>query len=80
MGQAAQSGPKLRDRIMEELSGRDEFDISLMLEGAPETPEQKLALAKRKQQYEHTAYALGGYFSTDERNSSTTRWISSSCR
>ncbi len=60
-------GPKLQDRIMEEVSGRDEFDIGLMLEGAPQTPQQKLELAKRKQEYEHTAYALGGHFSTDER-------------
>ena len=52
---------------MDEVSGRDAFDIGLMLEGAPETPEAKLKLAKRKQEYEHTAYALGGYFSTDER-------------
>ena len=52
---------------MDEVSGRDAFDLGLMLEGAPQTPEEKLAVAKRKQQYEKTAYALGGNFSTDER-------------
>ena len=38
VGRAASPRAQAPDRIMEEVSGRDEFDIGLMLEGAPETP------------------------------------------
>lgn len=61
--------PPLRARIMEEVSGRDAEDLDLLLEGEPQTPQEKLARAERRLRYEQTAYALGGEFSDAERES-----------
>ena len=61
--------PPLRSRIMEEVSGRDEEDIDLLLEGEPQTAQQRLDRAKRKLRYEQTAYLAGGLFSGKERKS-----------
>ena len=60
-------GPTMRARIMDEVSGRDQQDLTLLLEGAPETPEDRLKLAKRKLKYEQNAYFAGGLFSSAER-------------
>ena len=59
--------PPLRERISEDVSGRDEQDLGLLLEGKKETIEERLDLARRKLQYEQNAYALGGRFSSRER-------------
>jgi Annexin len=54
--------PSLKDRVMEEVSGRDAFDVRELLKGEPQTPKDKLEAAKRKRDYEKSAYALGNTF------------------
>lgn len=61
------SGPKMRARIMDEVGGRDTEDLDILLEGEPQTPQERLELARRKLAYEQDAYALGGAFSGSER-------------
>lgn len=55
------------ERVLSEFDGRERFDIELMLDGEPQTPQEKLKQAKKKLSYEQNAYLLGGYFSEDER-------------
>ncbi|WP_030485342.1 hypothetical protein [Nocardioides aequoreus] len=59
-------GPSLRDRIMDDVSGRDAIDLDEML-AAPETPREKLESARRRQQFEGETFALGGTFAEEER-------------
>lgn len=61
------NGPTLRDRIMEDVSGRDAVDLDEMLT-APETPAEKLASVKRRQKFEHQTFSLGSTFSNAERS------------
>lgn len=63
----ANPGEDFDDRVMSELSGRDEFDIGLMLEGEPQTPEERVDRARRRLDYERNAYWLGNMFSDEER-------------
>ena len=58
--------PTLRSRVMEEVSGRDAFDVDLLLEGEPQNPQAKLERAKKKRDYEKSAYLLGNTFSEEE--------------
>ena len=55
------------ERILGEFSGREDFDIQLKLEGEPQTPEERLARARRRLEYEQNAYLLGGAFAGPER-------------
>ncbi len=59
-------GPKLRDRIMDDVSGRDAIDLSVSLFAA-ESPREKLAAAQYRQKFEHDTFSLGGLFASDER-------------
>ncbi|MCP4898063.1 MAG: hypothetical protein GY906_13915 [bacterium] len=63
----ANPGEDFDDRVLSELSGRDEFDFELMLEGEPQTPEERLERARRRLDYERNAYWLGNMFSDEER-------------
>lgn len=57
----------LKARIRSDVSGRDLFDIDLLLEGDPQTPTERLARARRQLEYENSSYAFGNLFSDDER-------------
>src|SRR6185436_11233917 len=52
-------GESFDERVLSEFSGRERFDMKIALAGEPQTPQEKLAQAKKKLSYEQNAYLLG---------------------
>lgn len=59
--------PPLKERILEEVGGRDHQDMQWALEGEPQTLNDKIKRAEERMEYEKNAYWLGGSFSDEER-------------
>jgi len=60
-------GKNFNDEVLSEFSGRERFDIEIMLDGEPQTPQEKLAQARKKLNYEKSGYLMAGAFSEEER-------------
>jgi hypothetical protein len=61
------TGREMDADVLGDVSGRDELDFGLMLEGEPQTPAERLAQLKRKQAYETgIGSGLGSLFAGEE--------------